>query len=113
MNQLAKLTMAMVATLSCLAPALANEAHHASASAQAPAAAASMADGEIKKVDKNAGKLTIKHGPIANLDMPNMTMVFRVKDPAMLDRVKPGDKIKFAADKVNGAITVTEIEVAK
>ncbi|HJV51075.1 MAG TPA: copper-binding protein, partial [Noviherbaspirillum sp.] len=55
----------------------------------------------------------IKHGPIENLGMPNMTMVFRAKDPAMLDQVKPGDKVKFIADKVNGALTVTKLEVAK
>jgi Cu(I)/Ag(I) efflux system protein CusF len=113
MNQLTKLTLAIVATLSFLTPALANDAHHVSASTKTSVAATAMTDGEIKKVDKNAGKLTIKHGPIANLEMPNMTMVFRVKDPAMLDRVKAGDKVKFAADKVNGAITITEIEVAK
>src|SRR5450631_202775 len=59
-----------------------------------------MADGEVKKVDKDAGKLTIKHGPLTNLDMPGMTMVFRVKDPSMLDQVKEGDKIRFVADRV-------------
>ena len=70
-------------------------------------------EGEIRKVDRDASKITIKHGPIENLGMSNMTMVFRVKDPAMLDKVKPGDKIRFAAEKVNGALTVTKIEAAK
>ncbi len=73
---------------------------------------AAMADGEVRKVDKEQGKLTLKHGPIANLDMPGMTMVFRVADPKMLETIKVGDKVKFAADKVQGAYTVTAIEVA-
>ena len=72
-----------------------------------------MADGEIKKIDKDAGKVTIKHGEIKNLDMPSMTMVFRVKDAAMLDQIKVGDKINFSADKINGNFTVTKMEAAK
>ncbi len=72
-----------------------------------------MADGEVRKVDREQGKVTLKHGPIATLDMPGMTMVFKVADPKMLDNLKQGDKVKFVADKVNGAITVTAIEVAK
>jgi Cu/Ag efflux protein CusF len=76
-------------------------------------AGAPMSEGEVRKVDKDGGKLTIKHGPLANLEMPGMTMVFRVKDPGMLDQVKEGDKIKFVADRVNGAITVVQLEVVK
>ncbi|WP_395708376.1 copper-binding protein [Reyranella sp.] len=68
-----------------------------------------MIKGEVVKVDKPAGKITLKHAPIKNLDMDAMTMVFRVADPAMLDKVKAGDNIEFAADRVNGAITVTKI----
>ena len=68
-----------------------------------------LADGEVLKVDKGAGKLTLKHGPIPSLDMPKMTMVFRVKDPAMLDQVKPGDRVRFAADKIGGQYTVVGI----
>ncbi|MGH8682593.1 MAG: copper-binding protein [Burkholderiales bacterium] len=79
----------------------------------APAFAQALADGEIRKVDKDARKLTIKHGPIPNLDMPGMTMVFQVKDPALLDQVKAGDKIRFQAEKIGGAFTVTRIEPAK
>jgi len=71
-----------------------------------------MSDGEVRKVDKEAKKITIKHGPLENLDMPAMTMVFQVKDPAMLDQVKAGDKVKFEAQKVGGAFTVTAIEKA-
>ncbi len=72
-----------------------------------------LADGEVRKVDKDAKKLTIKHGPIQSLDMPAMTMVFQVKDPAMLDQVKTGDKVKFKAEKLGGAFTVTSIEAAR
>ena len=68
-----------------------------------------MIKGEVVKVDKPAGKITLKHAPIKNLDMDAMTMVFRVADPSMLDKVKAGDKIEFEADRVNGAITVTKI----
>jgi Cu(I)/Ag(I) efflux system periplasmic protein CusF len=75
-------------------------------------ASIAMTEGEVKKINKETGKITIKHGPLANLDMPAMTMVFRVKEPAMLDQVQAGDKIKFIADKVNGAYTVTKIEPA-
>lgn len=79
-----------------------------------PAATASaLAEGEVRKVDMDAKKITIKHGPIANLDMPPMTMVFQVKDPAMLEQVKPGDKVRFSADKEGGAYTVTSIEAVR
>lgn len=74
---------------------------------------ADAADGEVKKVDKDSGKLTIKHGELPNLGMGAMTMVFRARDAAMLDKVKAGDKVHFTAENVNGALTVTEIEVAK
>ena len=72
-----------------------------------------MTSGVVKKVDKGAGKVTIRHGPIVNLGMPQMTMIFRVKDPAMLDRLKEGDEIRFVADQVDGAYTVMSIEVGK
>lgn len=71
-----------------------------------------MADGEIKKIDKESGKITIKHGEIKNLDMPAMTMVFRVKNSTMLEQFKAGDKINFTADKINGNFTVTQMEAA-
>ncbi len=77
-------------------------------------ASANLADGEIRKVDKDAGKITIKHGPMPSMDMPMpMTMVYRVKEPAMLEQVKAGDKVKFEAKKLDGAFTVTRIEAAK
>lgn len=68
-----------------------------------------MVKAEVVKVDKPAGKITLKHGPIKNLDMDAMTMVFRVADPAMLEKVKAGDRIEIEADRVNGAITVVKI----
>ena len=84
--------------------------HHPDSAA---AATAPMSDGEVRRVDKSAGKVTIKHGPLQNLDMPAMTMVFRVKEPAMLDQLKEGDKIKFTADKFDGALTVTAVQANK
>ena len=94
----------------------------ASAHAQTAAPAASgvlqvsagaMTDGEVRKIDKENKKITLKHGEIKNLDMPGMTMVFQVKDPAMLDTVKAGDKVMFKAEKSGGAIVVTEIQPVK
>ena len=75
--------------------------------------AAAMTEGEIRKVDMDNKKLTIKHGEIKNLDMPGMTMVFQVKDPDMLNKVKAGDKVRFKAEKAGGAIVVTDIQPAK
>lgn len=92
-------------------PAWADMAHmnHATTADQA-ALGDMIATGVVRKVDKAQGKLTIKHGPLANLDMPAMTMVFRVKDPAMLDRVKAGDNIHFRAERMHGVLTVTQID---
>jgi Cu(I)/Ag(I) efflux system periplasmic protein CusF len=96
-------------TLMVLVAALGIGVSAASAYAQAP-----MADGEVTKVDRSAGKITIKHGPIKKLNMDEgMTMVFKASDPAILKQVKPGDKIRFDADNVNGQFTVTKIEKKK
>jgi Cu/Ag efflux protein CusF len=81
--------------------------------AAAGASAATLTDGEVRKIDLEAKKLTLKHAEIKNLGMPGMTMVFQVKDPAMLEKVKAGDKVRFTAEKVNGAYTVTTLDVAK
>jgi len=83
------------------------------AAAALAGAASDLTDGEVRKVDKGAAKLTIKHGEIKNLDMPPMTMVFQVQDAALLDKVKAGDKVRFEAQKLGGAFTVTRIEPAK
>ncbi|RQP21797.1 copper-binding protein [Piscinibacter terrae] len=72
-----------------------------------------MSDGEVRKIDKENKKITLKHGEIKNLGMPGMTMVFQVKDPAVLDTLKQGDKVMFKAEKANGALVVTEIQSAK
>ena len=78
-----------------------------------PGTVDATAQGEIRKVNKSSKKLTIKHGPLPNLGMGAMTMVYKVKDPAMLDQVKAGDKINFIAENLNGVLTVTRIEAAK
>lgn len=75
----------------------------------ADAAHAGMADGEVRKIDKEQGKITVKHGEIKSLEMPPMTMVFRVKDKAMLDKLHDGEKIKFSAEKIDGNFTITKI----
>lgn len=78
-------------------------------------AMAQSVNGEVKKIDAAASKITLKHGPIKKLDMTDesMTMVFRVQDPSMLKSVKVGDKVKFDADRVGGKITVTKIQKDK
>ena len=70
-------------------------------------------EGQVQKIDEAQNKITLKHGPIKNLDMDGMTMVFRVKDPAMLKGLKAGDKVKFEAERVNGQITIVKLEKAK
>ena len=85
----------------------------ASLPASLPAWATDLTDGEIRKVDKETRKITIKHGEIKSLDMPPMTMVFQVRDPALLDKVKPGDKVRFTATKADSGYVVTEIQAAK
>lgn len=81
---------------------------------QASSAQSVLVDGQVKKIDQSAGKITIKHGAIKKFDMEDgMTMVFRAQDPAMLKAVKAGDKVKFETDKINGQFTVVKIEKAK
>src|SRR5450631_296441 len=86
-------------------PVLANDAHHPKSEAAVVAQAAAMTEGEVRKVDKAAKKITLKHGPIVNLDMPGMTMVFHVKESKMLEQVKAGDKVRFSAEKIGEDIT--------
>lgn len=69
-----------------------------------------VVSGKVTKVDEAAGKITIAHEAIPNLQMEAMTMVFKVGDPAMVKELKPGDAVQFSADKVNGQLTVTDIE---
>lgn len=75
--------------------------------------AADMTYGEVRKIDKEAGKLTLKHERIENLDMPGMTMIFRVKENNMLDNIRVGEKIRFKAVKDKGRLTVTDIQADK
>jgi Cu/Ag efflux protein CusF len=94
------------------AVAVAQHQHHAPAMAQA-AATAELAEGEVRKVDKAAGKVVIKHGEIKSVNMGPMTMMFAVKSPALLDKVAAGDKVKFRVEEIKGDYVVTAIEKAK
>lgn len=78
------------------------------AAQQAPAA-----EGEVRKVDLEQGKVTLRHGPLANLDMPAMTMVFTAPDRKLIEGLKQGDKVRFTAEKKDGSYIVTAIEPAK
>ncbi len=92
----------------------ANEDHSAmtmqtTAAANAPRYTA----GVVKKIDAEAGKVTINHGPLENLGMPGMTMVFRVADASWIGQLKEGQKINFVAEKINGAFTIVQLESVK
>ena len=78
-----------------------------SALAQAP-----TAGGEVAKVDKAASRVTLKHSGIKNLDMPPMTMIFRVRDPKMLDDLAAGDRVRFVAERLDGQYTLTALSKA-
>ena len=114
-----KTNLSLLAAMSLLSLGVPHFAHGAETPAkdsmktEQTNAAADMTDGEIRKVDKDAKKVTIKHGEIKNLDMPAMTMVFQVKDPAMLDKVQSGDKVKFKVIKSDSGFVVTELQSSK
>lgn len=76
-------------------------------------AAAQPVDGEVMRIDQDAGKITLKHGEIKNLDIPAMQMAFRVANPNWLKTLQVHDKVRFSADKVGGQFTITAIEVRK
>lgn len=101
--------IAFVATVGFSVPALAasDQGGHAGhgAMSETSKANAVLTEGMVKKIDKSAGKVTVSHGPLPN-GMPAMTMVFKVKDMAWLDQMKDGGKIRFAADQINGAMTI-------
>jgi len=113
----ALLASALTSALLC-GPAMAQQksdehaGHHAAGAAKAATVGADMTDGEVRRIDKEGGRLTLKHAEIKSLDMPPMTMVFVVRDKAVLDKLKVGDKIKFKAVNDAGKYTVTEIQVA-
>lgn len=111
MGPLQWLSCAVLATVAGVALAQsAGHAQHQTAPSAAAPAGAPMVVAEVRKVDKVARKITLKHGAITNLDMPAMTMVFQVKDPAMLEQVKAGDRVRFAAEMVGGQYTVVKLE---
>jgi Cu/Ag efflux protein CusF len=111
MKSIFKIALAGVLLASATPFMHAGSAHQVGASTQTSTAsvAAGMSEGEVKKVDKENGKITIKHGELKNLGMPPMTMIFRVKDKALLENVKSGDKIQFVAEKLNGKLSVTQL----
>jgi Cu(I)/Ag(I) efflux system protein CusF len=118
LSRTAGLALALSAAIASPAWATSHQGGHGShgdhgkpaTTASTQATAGEMTDGEVRKVDKEAGKLTLKHADIKSLDMPAMTMVFVVKDKAMLDKLKAGDKVKFKAINDAGKFTVTEIQ---
>ncbi len=81
-----------------------------SAASMAQAPTKEMAEAEVRKVDRDARKVTLKHGPIKSLDMPPMTMVFQIKDTSLLDKLVAGEKIRFSAEQQQGAYVVTAVE---
>ena len=111
MKSVALSLVALALVLPVSPPALAQG--HAGHGSMGAAQSASKVDGEIRKVDKAAGKLTIKHGEIKPMGMPPMTMMFPVKDKALLDKVKEGDKVLFTLASDGGSPVVTAIEPAK
>jgi Cu(I)/Ag(I) efflux system periplasmic protein CusF len=122
MNMRETMTIAMLSLAALGAQAAENHAkghgQHGASAAAAPAKASAaatlpMTDAEVRKVDAKAGKLTLRHGRLENLNMAPMTMVFGVKDPAWLQTVKPGDKVRIAVDRVNGVLTVVQMKPSK
>ena len=113
-----KLLVSSLATLAlgtvAVPPASAGDDHHSMEGhdKKMEAMAPTWTDGEVRKIEKEAGKLTLRHGEVKNLDMRAMTMAWKLKDPAMLDNLKVGDKILFTAEKLNGQFTITEIKSA-
>ena len=101
------------AGLAFQAAAADDHSHHGPAAKPAASASAALTDGEVRKVDKAEGKITIKHGAMPKFDMPPMTMAYRVTDKAMLDQFKAGDRIRFDVEKAGGLFTVLRLEKAK
>ena len=106
--------MAQTTPASAAHDASAHGSHHApqGAPATAGAEAAALSEGEITRWDPRTLRVTLRHGEIKNLEMPPMTMVFRVQDASLLDGLKAGDKVRFRAERVNGTYQVTRIEKA-
>jgi Cu(I)/Ag(I) efflux system periplasmic protein CusF len=107
----AAVNAALAFLLPAHAQATSGHDHHADATA-VKTVVADMTEGEVRKVDKAKKTITLKHGPIKNLDMPPMTMVFEA-DSSLLNKVKAGDKVRFVAANPGGKLTVTEIQPAQ
>ena len=107
-------TLALTLGVALATPAVfAQSGHDMHAMPAAAAHSAPPSEGMVRKIDKAAGKITIAHGPLENLGMPGMTMAFGVSDPAMLDKVKTGDKIRFVADRKDSSFVVKTLETVK
>ena len=115
MTRISTLVAALAAGAVLAAPTGVNAGNQTQTSAALLVAAApsALADGEVRRIDKGSGTVTLKHGPIVSIDMPPMTMGYRVKDKAMLDQLKPGDRIKFEAANVGGVYTLLRFEKVK
>lgn len=122
MTKLREIGIALVATMVISGSAWSGEGpaghghdHDGTSSPSSATAQNAMVNGEVKKIDETAGKISLKHGPIKSLGMEDeeMTMVFRVQDPAMLKQVKVGDKVQFAVERATAGITITKIQKAK
>jgi Cu/Ag efflux protein CusF len=103
-------TVAIASLALFAAPLHAQHGSHGTAAAAPATASAALSEGEVRRIDKGAGKITLKHGPLANLDMPPMTMTFDVRDRAALDKLQVGDKVRFRAEKDGTQYVVTRIE---
>lgn len=101
------------ATLFTVQPFALAASGHDHGSAHAAAQNQALSEGIVKRIDKAAGRVTLTHGPIANLNMPGMTMPFRLVDPKGLDRLKEGDKVRFRAEEMDGGLVIVRIEVMK
>ena len=113
-NTLAAAAMLVIATaFAATAYAQASEPDHSTGMTAQSIATADMTDGEVRTIDKDNQKITLKHGEIKNLGMPGMTMVFKVKDAGVLDAVQVGSKVRFAAEKSDGALVVTAIQAVQ
>jgi Cu/Ag efflux protein CusF len=103
---------AVLATVLAL-PDFAAGAQHKPEATSPSTSQSALSEGEVRRVDKETKKITLRHGPLVNLDMPAMTMVFQVQDVGMVDQVKVGDKVKFMAEKIQGVYIITKLEVAQ
>jgi Cu(I)/Ag(I) efflux system periplasmic protein CusF len=107
-----QLLAVVLVALAAASPAFAQVTHNHAAPA-AKAVAGTLYDGEVKRVSKDTKRVTLAHGPLTGFDMPAMTMAFPVKNAAELDKLKPGDKVRFALEKSGEDLVVSRIEPAR